>query len=130
MSASDLQPLEVLWLFHGTAKGEVKNRMMVCVSPEDGFFLPINTTDRHRPCFALSMRPDHLWLDHDSHVECDILIFDEYLIDESMRRHGVVGYLSFHHVDDIIDGLGRSVVVSELDRRRISSVLTSYRDSI
>lgn len=126
MSGSDLQPLDVIWLYHATAAGRAKQRMMVCISPEDGFFLPINTADRFRPCFALSKHPKHAWLDHDSHIECDILVYDDFEIEQSIRRNPAIGFVDFSHIPDIIDGLKQSRVVSAADRATVIDVLTIF----
>lgn len=125
-SESVLQPLDVIWLYHGTATGQTKNRMMVCVSPDDGFFLPINTRDKFRPCFALLKQPNHTWLDHDSHIECDFLEYDECEIEESIRCNDVIGFVDFSHIPDIINGLKQSRVVRIADRLRISEILTEF----
>jgi len=116
MSSSDLQPLEVIWLHHGTARGLAKTRMMVCISPEDGFFLPINTTDRFRPCFTLPRIPHHDWLKHDSHIECDVLVFDEYPVEESIAHDGIIGYVDFSHIDDILVGWVRPAFLPGMSR--------------
>lgn len=126
MSGSDLQPLDVIWLYHGTAAGRAKHRMMVCISPRDGFFLPINTADKFRPCFALPKHPNHAWLNHDSHIECDILVYDDFEIEQSIRGNNVIGFVDFLHIPDIIDGLKQSRVVSAADRSRVIDVLTTF----
>lgn len=128
MSASDpLQPLDVIWLFHGTARGARKRRMMVCISPHDGLFLPINTANHHRPCFRLSKAPHHDWLDHDSHVECNVLEYDEYEIEQSIETSGTIGYLHLSHVQDILDGLARSTGIRAGDRELIVGILSGFR---
>ncbi len=126
MSASDLQPLDVIWLFHGTAQGNRKDRMMVCVSPHDGFFLPINTENFHRPCFPLRKTPDHEWLNHDSHVECNVLEYDDFAIEDSIAKHDIVGYLALSHVRDIVAGLTASVAIRKADRETIIATLKAF----
>jgi len=39
--------------------------------------------------------PDHPWLDHDSFLHVDILMLDDYIVMESLRRHnGIIGKVS------------------------------------
>ena len=85
---------------------------MVCIAPDDGLFLPINTRHHFRPCFPILREPDHEWLDHDSHVECNIIEYDEMPVEESLRDYGIVGRLALRHADDVIAGVEASGIAA------------------
>lgn len=39
--------------------------------------------------------PDHSWLDRDSFLHIDILMLDDYIVEESLKRHhGIIGKVS------------------------------------
>ena len=59
---------DVLWLFDGTASSERKDRMFVCLDPEQGWCARIvSKRPRHEPV-AIGRR-DHPFLYHDSYIE-------------------------------------------------------------
>ena len=65
--------------------------MKVCLWYEEGWFLRINSEDYYKPCVHIK-KSENSFLSHDSHVECSLLIIDEYEIEETLTRgHGVIG---------------------------------------
>lgn len=84
---------DVLWLFDGTAAGENKDRMFVCLEPTRGWFARIVTRQpRYRPVSL--PESGHPFLRHDSYVETGMPVeFYEAEVDESERR-GVAGRVS------------------------------------
>ncbi|MFN3970341.1 MAG: hypothetical protein ACK4L4_03075 [Gemmobacter sp.] len=78
-----LRTFDVIWLFDRTTDPP-KWRMNACVSWEDGWFLRINTRNSFRPCVAID-KACNPWLDHDSFVECNLLEWDEFEMEEAMR---------------------------------------------
>ena len=79
-----LRTFDVIWLFDRTTTPP-KGRMHACLSWEDGWFLRINTRNNFRPCVAID-RARNPWLDHDSFVECNLMVWDEYEMGEAMRN--------------------------------------------
>ena len=64
------------------------------------------------------------FLDHDSYLECGSpLEFDDYIIDVSLRRRGVVGSVDRRHVPEICSALQRSRVVTTADRDAMLAAL-------
>src|SRR5215203_1726956 len=62
-------------------------KMVVCISPELGLFFRINTEPNWQTSIKLFRGPNHLFLEHDSHLECgEPLDLDEYVVEESIYR--------------------------------------------
>ena len=72
---------DVIWVFDRTTR-PAKNKMIVCLSFANGWFLRINTSGRFRPAVFID-NARNPWLDHNSYVECTLLEFDEFEIEES-----------------------------------------------
>jgi hypothetical protein len=85
---------DVLWLFDGTAAGATKERMFVCLDPENGWFARIVTRQPRRDPVQLTIAA-HPFLDHDSFVETGIPVeFYEGEIEEAVDRGRNVGRIS------------------------------------
>ncbi len=89
--------------------------MQVCVSYEHGLFLRINTRDVIRPCVAISAA-DNPFLDHDSHIDCSISEIDEFEIEESLGRDGIIGYVDVKCADEVLSKLVTRPYINEADK--------------
>jgi len=120
-----MNPLEVTWI----SDDEIEPpgpKMVVCVEPHLGFYFRINSHDNWEPCVAIAKHPDHLFLKWDSFIECTILELDDYIINQSMKKIGVIGKVSRRLCDPLIDALGYASG-SRSDRNAIRSVLEQLR---
>jgi hypothetical protein len=81
-----LRTFDVIWLFDRTTTPQ-KWKLNVCLSWDDGWFLRVNTRSFFRPCVAID-RLHNAWLDHDSFVECNLMEWDEFELEEALRRPG------------------------------------------
>lgn len=89
-----LAPLQVI-VIHDETLRDPKPKMVACVHPDEGWFYRINSRPFLRPYVALRRDPDHLWLEHDSFLHCEILMLDDYVVEESLKRHGgIIGEIS------------------------------------
>lgn len=85
-----MDPFDVTIIFDQTIRPPGP-KMIVAIRPDLGWFYRINTKP-WKPAVPLIRMPLHPWLDHDSFLECgDPLELDDFTIEESLRRHGVVG---------------------------------------
>lgn len=113
---------DVYWLFDRTTQPP-KWKMNVCLSWEVGWFLRINTSSRFRPCVPLD-RARHPRLDHDSYVECVLLEFDEYELDEALRnRRNPVGRVSADLREDVLRAMLPEPYLSRHDKDRLTVLL-------
>jgi hypothetical protein len=118
-----LERFEVIWVFDRSIEPP-KPKMIVCLSYEKGWFMRINSSARFRPCVPISvvMNP---WLDHDSHVECVLLEFDEYEIEESMKnRRNPVGHLHKDYAKAILQALVREPYIRTADKISLGHLLS------
>ena len=118
---------EVIWLFDRTTNPP-KPKMMVCLSYDDGFFLRINTSDKFRPCVAIS-NAENTWLDHDSYIECALLEIDEFELDESVMRNGIIGTVAFSCLDQVKDKLLSAKYLRPDDKRTLEAIFRSKTSS-
>jgi hypothetical protein len=81
--------LDVIWIWDGFIKPPGP-KMVVCIEPSLGFFYRINSEGKWQ--FPVPLRNvDHPFLKHDSFIECgEPFELDDYLIDESVRRNGIL----------------------------------------
>lgn len=108
-----LAALQVI-VIHDETLRDPKPKIVACVHPDEGWFYRINSRRFMRPNVALKRDPDHLWLDHDSFLHCEILMLDDYLVEESLRRHGGI-------IGDISSALKRDIRYQTLQARFISA---------
>ncbi|WP_188914110.1 hypothetical protein [Salinarimonas ramus] len=101
-----------------------KPKMVACVEPTLGLFYRINTK-RWPPAVKLVRDPLHPFLDHDSYLECgDPLELDDYIVDASLRRNGVVGEVHRSLSNEIVGLLALATTLREGDRRKIIEALS------
>ena len=116
-----LELFEVIWIFDRTTKPQ-KRKMVVCLDSDEGWFLRINSKDRFKPCVPIS-QSEHSWLEHDSYVECTFLMLDEFEVDESIRREGIVGQVSLALKTKVLGHLKAARYIRDDDKRRLIEIL-------
>lgn len=117
-----LKTLEVIWVFDRLTEPQ-KWKMMVCLSWDHGWFLRINTSAKFRPCVPISQALNP-WLGHDSHVECNLLILDEYEVEESLKKPGnPVGRVDQSHRSVILQHLLAAPYHRSSDKLRFQQLL-------
>jgi hypothetical protein len=119
-----MRPLEVTWI----ADSEIEPpgpKMVVCVEPYLGFYFRINSHDNWRPCVPIAKEPDHnKFLQWDSFIECTILDLDDYVIQQALKKNGVIGRVSIALRDQLLQNLGTG---SRHDRNAIRVVLEGLK---
>lgn len=116
-----MEPFDVTVIFDQTIRPPGP-KMIVAICPELGWFYRINTKP-WTPAVRLTVQL-HPWLDHDSHLECgDPLELDDYTIESSLDRHGVIG-----RVDRSLVGPVRKIIedlrtMSPADKRIVLATL-------
>lgn len=88
-----MNPLEVTWI----ADSEIEPpgpKMVVCVEPRLGFYFRVNSHDNWEPCIPIIREPDHTFLKWDSFIECTILELDDYIINQALKKKGIIGRIS------------------------------------
>jgi len=119
-----IQLLDVILIFDDTLR-EPHPKMVVCLNALDGWYFRINSRSTLRPCVKLEKNPHHMFLDHDSYLHCDILELDDYVIEQSLRRHaGIIGTIHSSLKPDIISKTFSSAVISSEDKHIIRNVLS------
>ena len=117
-----LDLFDVIWVFDRTTNPP-KPKMIVCLSYADGWFLRVNTKGSFRPCVPIDVKRNP-WLDHDSHVECALLEFDEFEIEDSLRNPGnFVGKLHKDHAKAILGALVREPYIRSADKIALGRLL-------
>lgn len=117
-----LAPLSVIWMFDRTTDPQ-KWKMLVCLSHDDGWFLRINSKSHFRPCEPILAKDHSAFLDHDSYVECTLLMFDEYEVEEAIRSRGVVGQVLDQHKSSILGHLLAAPYIRNDDKDRLRALL-------
>jgi hypothetical protein len=116
-----MNPLDVTWI----SDEEIKPpgpKMVVCVEPYLGFYFRINSHDNWQPCIPISKEPDHRFLKWDSFIEVSILSLDDYIINQAIRKNGLIGKVSRSLCSPLIDTLAYAAG-SRSDKNAIRSVL-------
>jgi hypothetical protein len=112
---------DVIWVFDRTTSPQ-KWKMYVCLSFDEGWFLRINSRNNFRPC-ASAPKSENTWLEHDSFVECSLLALDEFEIEESLRRAGIVGRLNVILKSEILNHLIAAKYIRDDDKARLRELL-------
>jgi hypothetical protein len=116
--------LDVIWIDDETIDPP-HPKMVVCVNAKDGWFLRINSRNTIRPCIAIPKEPFHRFLKHDSHIEGNIIELDEYIVDEALRRGGIIGSIHRSLVPSLISMMGARVTLTAGERAVISGGLNA-----
>jgi hypothetical protein len=116
-----MKALEVIWIDDDIIRPPGP-KMVVCVEPHLNFFFRINSNDNWQPCIPIARQPDHMFLKWDSFIQCSILVFDDYIVDQSLRRKGIIGSVSTSLCSELLMALG-ACNASRSDRNAIRAVL-------
>lgn len=119
-----MNPLDVIWISDDLIKPPGP-KMIVCVEPSLGFYFRINTNDNWEPCVPIKRLPNHLFLKHDSFIECTILDIDDWVINRSLELRGIIGRISTEVCGPLIEALGYAQGARR-DRNAIRAVLERY----
>lgn len=117
-----MRPLEVTWIPDDTIKPPGP-KMVVCISPQHGWYFRINSKSVWTPSVQLLRVPDHPWLHHDSFLECNILELDDYVIDRALNQSGVIGAVSVELCPVIREAIRSNRHMSSTDKMVIHQVL-------
>jgi hypothetical protein len=116
-----LKILEVTIIFDDTIRPPGP-KMVVAIHSANGWFYRINTKP-WRPAVKLE-KTGHDFLRHDSYMECgDPLELDDYLVETSLRRYGVIGAVSLLLREDIKNYLRQAKTLSSKDVQEICALL-------
>lgn len=99
--------------------------MQVCLNEPEGWFLRINSRDVIRPCVALS-RAEHPFLDHDSFIDCSLCVIDEYEIDESISRAGVIGTVKTEIAPQVLHCLLSATYIRQADKVILAGIFAPF----
>lgn len=117
-----LETGDVIWVFDRTTDPP-KPKMMVCLSSEDGWFLRVNSSGRFRPAVPID-KGRNPWLDHDSHVECNLLLLDDFEVQDSLQNpRNPVGQLHHDHFAAIVKEIMGLRFVTLADKQRIAALM-------
>jgi hypothetical protein len=121
-----VRALDVIWIFD-----ELINppgpKMVVCVEPDRLFFFRINLEPKWGTHVLLKREPHHQFLSWDSYLECrGPLDLDEYIIDESIGRRGVIGSISAASVPEIVTALEQERTLNQADKDVIKAALARF----
>lgn len=96
---------------------------MVCLNYDEGWFLRINSEDKFQPCVAISKK-ENTFLKHDSHVECRLLIIDEFELEEELKRKGVIGSVHPNAKDGILKKLLGLGYINKADKDELKRIFS------
>lgn len=122
-----LRPLDVIWAHDDLIKPPGP-KMFVCLAPEHGLFVRINTKGWRRGSVPVAREPHHLFLEWDSHVECgSVFELDDYVIEQSIERgRGVIGRLCAALALSLIEAVRHATTVRETDKAIIAAALVAF----
>lgn len=98
--------------------------MVICVEPRLGFYFRINSSSEWEPCVPILREPHHLFLKWDSFIECTILDLDNYIINQALKKGGIIGSVSTKLCGQLIEKLSYASGARQ-DRNAIRAVLGS-----
>ena len=101
--------------------------MVVCLSPEMGFFVRINTKGWRPGSVPIALR-EHPFLNRDSHVECgSVFELDDYLIEQSIDPpgRGIVGTIARRVILDLRAAIVAHTSLRDEDRDDIVAILAA-----
>lgn len=120
-----LQVLDVILIDDETVRPP-KPKYVVCIEPDRGWFYRINSKGHWRPCVPLIRVPDHMFLDHDSFIECgDPLELDDYIIETTLERRKITGTVSRSISAALIQALAQARYLREEDKDAIRTALST-----
>ena len=123
-----LQPGDVVRLFDNLATPP-KWKRFVCVSPEDGWFMRINSEPRHdaRRNVQLPRKGNECCLEHDSYLDLySILEFDDSVVDDSLQMPANdLGPLSKESLYELINATRSAVTLTPEQQEKVCGNLAA-----
>lgn len=117
-----LNALDVIWIYDGFIRPPGP-KMVVCVDPKLGLFFRINTDPKWQTPVKLEQAA-HKFLEWDSYLECgEPLDLDDYIIDESLRKRGVIGQVIPQLAKEIYAAVASAKTISPADKELIRKAL-------
>lgn len=117
-----LAPLDVIWIDDDTIRPPGP-KMVICVEPKIGLFFRINTDPKWQTPIRIR-QIDHPFLKWDSHIECGLpMELDDYVIEQSLRRRGVIGKIARRHVAAICAVVDEAKDLTPADKAAIKAAL-------
>lgn len=121
--------LEVILIFDKLIHPN-KWKMAVCIQPDCLFFFRINSSDRWMPAIKLERDPHHIFLDHDSFLECNLPFeLTEYEVEQSLKSRGVLGTLHPSLAPAIYELVKSNPVISADDKAAMGLALVGAKRS-
>jgi hypothetical protein len=121
-----LKPLDVIWIDDETIAPPAP-KMVACIHPENGWFYRINSRSHWKPAVWLPHATQAAFLSHDSFLECgDPLELDDYVVEESIRRRGIIGCVAAIHSAEIIAALIAARYLKQRDKDEIRLILAPF----
>jgi hypothetical protein len=97
--------------------------MVVCIEPALGLFFRINTKRWGNPPVPLSV-VNHIWLDHDSYLECgEPLSLDDYMVEQSIEEKGIIGTIDAALAETICASVKNATTITAADKTAIRAAL-------
>lgn len=117
-----IKPLEVIWI-HDELIKPPGPKMVVCVEPEIGLYLRINS-DGWRDGSLKIEKGAHKFLDHDSYIECgDPFDLDDYIVLEALKKSGVIGNVDSALAEQICEAVRNCSLIARADKNAICTAL-------
>jgi hypothetical protein len=117
-----INTLDVIWNYD-TEIHPSKWKMVACIQPDCGYFFRINTRP-WPPAIKLEKTPHHEFLKWDSYLECNRpLELDEYTIEQSIKRTGVIGRIHASLATGILAEVRTNITISLDDKSAIGIAL-------
>ncbi|WP_140887536.1 hypothetical protein [Muricoccus nepalensis] len=98
--------------------------MVVCIEVELGLFVRINSEGKWVCPVPILLRDHPDFLDRDSNIECGSPFeLDDYVIETSIAKHGVLGCVNNSYAEAICHAVGRSWKARNSDKIAIMKAL-------
>jgi len=122
-----IRPLDVIWIFDASIHPK-KWKMAVCIQSDCGFFFRINSSDRWPLALRIEKEPHHLFLKHDSFIECgNPLELDDYVVQAAIDKSGILGTVHPSLASAIYKNVELNETLSVSDKAAVAKALKCAR---
>jgi hypothetical protein len=119
--------LDVIWIYDQNIDPK-KWKMAVIIEPDCLFYFRINSRDHWKPCIPLGRDPHHLFLDHDSYLECNLpQELTEFDVEEAFNKKGVIGRVHGSLARLIYELVKVNTRISAADKKAIGIALVGLK---
>ena len=102
-------------------------KWVVCVEPDLGFFLRINSEGWRDGSVEIVRLPHHDFLQYDSFIECgDPLELDGYVVEHALADKGIVGRIDPSLAPDIGAAVQSCSLIARADKLAIQQALSVF----